>query len=208
MQFDLGAVPLSTVASKSVTFQNPTVDFETNPRSPYVPMSPCPFPTTPKPSQPEVYECDENDSPKWTTLNFEGSLQPRARPAYVFLTGVARLEQSSHMADVYEDKLTLRLLNLKTSTKKPDVAAHLRAAEFLALHTQKDTGWKRELSDPKTRDLAIRALADELASLQSTILTRVHVDDPEYEQALELACTCRIIIARKRIGCYKARGVK
>ena len=70
---------------------------------------------------------------------------------------------------MYDQKFEKILLTLRAAEKgKPDVGAHLRAAEFLALHSQKDMDWKRELSNPKTRDSAIRSLKAELASLQST----------------------------------------
>ena len=172
----------------------------------FVQISPMGVPTPPV-AQPEIYEWEAGDSPPWTT--HAGSPQPRPRPGYIFLTEVAKLERSSANIDMYDQKFEKILLTLRAAEKgKPDVGAHLRAAEFLALHSQKDMDWKRELSNPKTRDSAIRSLEAELASLQSTILTRVKPDDPEYEQALELATTGRLILSKKRSGSAKCRGVK
>ena len=146
--------------------------------------------STPPVGTPEIYEWEAGNSPPWGT--HAGSPQPRPRPGYIFLTEVAKLERSSANIDMYDQTIEKLLLTLRSSEKgKPDVGAHLRAAEFLALHSQKDMDWKQELSNPKTRDSTIRPLEAELASLQSAILTRAKPDDPEYEHSLELATTGR-----------------
>ena len=134
--------------------------------------------TTPPVGQAEVYEWEAGNSPPWKT--HAGSPQPRPRLGYSFLNKVAKLERSSANIDIYDQKFEKILLTLKAAEKgKPDLGARLRAAECLALHSQKDMDWKQELSNPKTRGSAIRSLEAEAASLQSTILTRVKPDDPD-----------------------------
>ena len=74
----------------------------------------------------------------------------------------------------------------------------------MAATAQKDMSWKRALASPH-RDKAIVALDKELSSLESTILTRIDPDDPEFEKAKELATPGRILLDIKRSGIYKAR---
>ena len=52
------------------------------------------------------------------------------------------------------------------------------------------------------------ALDKEFSSLESTILTRIDPDDPEFEKAKELATPGRILLDIKRSGIYKARAVR
>ena len=54
-----------------------------------------------------------------------------------------------------------------------DVYAHLIAAAELAQTARKDMDWSKALSDSKHRQNAIKALKDEVDSLEATILTRI-----------------------------------
>jgi hypothetical protein len=67
--------------------------------------------------------------------------------------------------------------------------------------------WSKALAS-EDRDLVIEALEKEMESLESTILTKMSPDDPEYETAHELATPGRLLLGIKRSGIYKARGVK
>ena len=213
-------LPLSFSNSSKVKQDDDPV--ESSKTSPYVSIAPFSTPsssgiqleeTTAAP-KPDIYEWSPDNSPSW--FPFEEEPQPRPRPSYVpqkasfvFLTQLDRLERMTHDFEVYNLKLDRAIKDFQNVSVKPDVGVHLAAASFLAHHTQKDMDWKRELSNPNTRDGAIRALEAELASLQSTILTKVTPEDPDYDQAFELATTGRIILSKKRTtGAHKARGVK
>ena len=198
-------LPLSFSNSSKVKQDDDPV--ESSKTSPYVSIAPFSTPsssgiqleeTTAAP-KPDFYEWSPDNSPSW--FPFEEEPQPRPRPSYVpqkasfvFLTQLDRLERLTHDFEVYNLKLDRAIKDFQTVSVKPDVGVHLAAASFLAHHTQKDMDWKRELSNPNTRDGAIRALEAELASLQSTILTKVTPEDPDYDQAFELATTGRIIL--------------
>ena len=54
-----------------------------------------------------------------------------------------------------------------------DVHAHLIAAMEMAQTAQKDMDWRKALEDPVHRQNAIKALKDEVDSLEATILTRI-----------------------------------
>ena len=160
----------------------------------------------------EVYEWSEGDSPDWQI--HAGTPQPRPRPKYnhdpyrgAFLCQIEKLEQLSHDFAVYEAKLETTLREFDKNKKKIDVAAHLEAAQVLALHAEKDMNWKETLQG-SNRDAAIKALNAEMAALTSTILTQVHPGDKDYELAREQATSGRVLLDIKRSGQYKARGVK
>ena len=88
-----------------------------------------------------------------------------------------------------------------------DVQAVLQACFMMAMMAQKDMNWKVALEGPN-RERAIQAYNDEVRSLESTILTRLHPDDPEYKTAVAKATPGRFLLDEKRSGAYKARGVK
>ena len=78
------------------------------------------------------------------------------------------------------------------------VHAHLVAAAELAQTAQKDMDWKSALADTKHRQNTIKALEDEVASLEATMLTRVLPEDPEFAVAVKYACPCRFLLDIKR----------
>ena len=59
------------------------------------------------------------------------------------------------------------------------------------------------------REKAIAAYNKEMASLTDTILERVYQGDEDYNTALQEAISGRVILdVKRRLGVYKARGVK
>ena len=78
----------------------------------------------------------------------------------------------------------------------------------MAQTAQKDMDWKNALSDSKHRQNAIKALNDEVDSLEATILTRALLEDPEFaDAAVKYACPGRFLLDIKRPLAYKVRGV-
>ena len=76
--------------------------------------------------------------------------------------------------------------------------AHLIAAAELAQTAQNDMDWKSALVDTMHRQNAIKALDDEVASLEATILTRILQEDPEFADAVKYACPGRFLWDIKR----------
>ena len=68
--------------------------------------------------------------------------------------------------------------------------------------------WKKALADTTHRQNGIKALEDEVASLDATILTRVLPVDPEFAAVVKYACPGRFLLDIKRSLAYKVRGVK
>ena len=86
-----------------------------------------------------------------------------------------------------------------------DVQAHLIAAMEMAQTAQKDMDWRKALEDPVHRQNAIKALRDEVDSLEATILTRILPEDPEFADAVKYACPGRFLLDIKRSLAYKVR---
>ena len=82
-------------------------------------------------------------------------------------------------------------------TVTPSYAVFNKLSRVLATHAHKDMNWKAVLSSPD-RDKAIRALEAEVASLQSTILTKISPDDPDFAVAVELATPGRVLLDIKQ----------
>ena len=78
---------------------------------------------------------------------------------------------------------------------------------FLAMSAHKDMSWNAVLKSDD-RDFAIKALQAEKDSLLSTILVALDKEHPEYDTAVEEAVSGRYILDLKRVGAWKARGVK
>ena len=110
---------------------------------------------------------------------------------------------------IFEVRLAQASGKLNAASKDgQDVHAHLIAAVELAQPAQKDMDWKSTLSDSKHRQNAIKALTDEVDSLEATILTRILPEDPEFADAVTHARPGRFLLDIKRSLAYKVRGVK
>ena len=94
------------------------------------------------------------------------------------------------------------------SENRHDVHARLIAAIELAQTAQKDMDWKSALSDTLHHQNAIKALEDEVASSEATILTRLLPEDSAFTNAVKYACLGRFLLDIKRSLAHKARGVK
>ena len=92
-------------------------------------------------------------------------------------------------------------------TAVPRHEVNSRLTRILAAHSRNDMDSNQALAGPD-RDKVITALDNAMSFLQATILTEFSSDDPEYSKALELATPDRLLLAIKRSGMYKARGVK
>ena len=77
----------------------------------------------------------------------------------------------------------------------------------LALAASKDISWAEAMKGPDAAK-AIEALEAEMKSLNDTILTEIHPDDPEYNDAVRLATSGRFLLDIRRNLMHKARGVK
>ena len=60
----------------------------------------------------------------------------------------------------------------------------------------------------KHRQNDVKAIKDEVDSLEATILTRILPEDPEFTDAVKYACPGRFLLDIKRSLAYKVRGVK
>ena len=89
-----------------------------------------------------------------------------------------------------------------------DMVAHSTACDMFAVQGQHDIGWARALAGPD-RQKVIDAYEKEMASLCDTILQRVLEGDEDYRTAIQEAVTGRLILdVKRKLGTYKARGVK
>ena len=92
-----------------------------------------------------------------------------------------------------------------------DHTTYALLAQYLALNAQsfKDGDWPKILAS-EDREEALNALDKEIHSLIHTfdVLEPILEGDPDYEEAQQLACSGRYIIARRRDGKLKARAVK
>jgi len=162
-------------------------------------------PATPLP-HPDMYEWEADASPEWMT--HAGEPAPRPRPKYVFLCKLNDIvSKLDHDTAVFDASLEMAIRDFDRKSAKPDVGTHLQASGYLALHAQKDLSWKEALAS-KDRDKVIKALQSESDSLQSTILTLLDEDHPDYKIAVETATPGRWLLDIKRDGSYKVRGVK
>lgn len=71
----------------------------------------------------------------------------------------------------------------------------------------KDTDWSKVLQS-QFRSEMLNALDKEVESLESTILTRVRPEDPDYNTVVEQATSGRYLLDLRRSGAFKVRGVK
>ena len=138
-------------------------------------------------------------------INYVVPVSPRDE----FLDTMARLQQLDQSMPIYSVRLSKASAKLNAASKDgQDVQAHLIAAMEMAQTAQKDMDWRRALEDPVHRPNAIKALKDEVDSLEATILTRILPDDPEFADAVKYACPGRFLLDIKRSLAYKVRGVK
>lgn len=139
----------------------------------------------------------QEGSPPWKTHS--SPPKPRPRPAYAFL---AQAEQAFRQGSD-------AILNDAVSAlaAQADHDALISVCYVLSTHAVKDLVWKQAL-EGTDKAAVIAALEAEIAALESTILTKITEDHPEYAEAVRNATTGRFILDRKRQGKYKARGVK
>ena len=145
-------------------------------------------------------------------LNFMEKTDEDSR--MVFLTTVDRLMRIDETPDGRQHKMLNSAINFFSKSKNRnrtdgvDFVTLLAAADILAVQGQHDISWKQALAGPN-REKAIEAYNKEMASLCDTILERVRPGDEDYQKAMEESVTGRIILdVKRRLGAYKARGVK
>jgi hypothetical protein len=155
----------------------------------------------------EYFDKDDPANQPW----FTHASPPRERPrlSYNKMCAVMKEQamvgmittQSSERMSTYTD--CLKVLNTVT----PRHEVHTRCARILAAHPHGDMDWSKALAGPD-RNKAVQALENEIESLKSTILTEISPQDEEFDTAIDLATPGRLLLAIKRSGAYKARGVK
>ena len=102
---------------------------------------------------------------------------------------MARIQQLDQCMPIYSVRMAKASDKHNAASKDgQDVHAHLVAATEMAQTAQKDMYWRKALEDPVHRQNAIKALKDEVDSLEATILTRILPDDPEFADAVKYAC--------------------
>ena len=159
-----------------------------------------------------VSDCSPPHSPESEGLNgqywdLRNDSRPRnEEPQYTFMVNIEKLSDLSDQFDLFDRKLDEAIKEL-AKTHSDQNALHLKAASFLAATAQKDMSWKKALAGTD-RNKAIEAFDKELASLESSILTRVHPGSKEYDIARQKATSGRFLLDIKRSGKYKARGIK
>ena len=138
-------------------------------------------------------------------------LQAQPREAFVnVIELLSTLDESINQELVIQEKLITECCHIlnQTAITQLDVVAHSAACDILAVQGQHDVGWARALSGPD-RKKVIEAYEKEMTSLCDTILERVLEGDDDYKSALKEAVSGRLILDIKRkLGTYKARGVK
>ena len=139
-------------------------------------------------------------------INYMVPVSPRDE----FLDNVSRIQQLDQNMGIFEVRVEKASDKLNAASKDgQDIHAHLIAAAELAQTAQEDMDWKKALADTTHRQNSntIKALEDEVASLEATILTRVPPWDAEFADAVKYACPGRFLLDIKRSLAYKARGV-
>ena len=142
---------------------------------------------------------------KW--LTHADTPQPRPRPRYEFLCSIEDLVEdgpNSNSAEVAN--LVLSFVQSVPSNSVDHEAVNL-ACLRLAMVAHKDMSWEKVLNS-SDRESAVKALKAERDSLMSTILTPVDADHPERNVAVKEAISGRFLLDLKRVGVWKARGVK
>ena len=142
---------------------------------------------------------------------YADELQAQPREAFVnVIELLSTLDESINQELVIQEKLITECCHIlnKTAITQPDVVAHSAACDILAVQGQHDVGWAKALSGPD-RKKVIEAYEKEMASLCDTILERVLEGDDDYKTALKEAVSGRLILdVKRKLGTYKARGVK
>ena len=138
-------------------------------------------------------------------INYVVPVMPRGE----FLDTMSRIQQLDQGMGIFAVRLAKASNKLNAASKDGQaVHAHLIAAMEMAQTAQKDMDWSKALSDPKHRQNAIKALKDEVDSLEATIFTRILLEDPEFTDAVKYACPGRVLLDIKRSLAYRVRGVK
>jgi len=159
------------------------------------------------------------DSPPWEQWDQGTSPQPRPRPTYTaLLTQMKKLDANVQQLfkEVYIATLDYNSPGevdafMDSISESNDHTTYALLAQYLALNAQsfKDGDWPKILAS-EDREEALNALDKEIHSLIHTfdVLEPILEGDPDYEEAQQLACSGRYIIARRRDGKLKARAVK
>ena len=143
-------------------------------------------------------------SKEW--LTHAASPKPRPRPRYEFLCAVEDLSLSDSPNADGVAKLVTQFVGSVRDQSIDHEAVNL-ACLYLAMVAHKDMSWEAVLASDD-RELAVRALKAEKDSLLSTILVHIDAEHPEYQAAVKEAISGRYLLDLKRVGVWKARGVK
>ena len=162
--------------------------------------------------QPEYFEWTPGgDKDKWLTHgDTAGSFSPRHRQApdrLTFLCNVVQAYEEQGNEKEARRSVAVATAEYVQSSHNVDHEGVNLVCLFLAMSAHKDMSWSEVLKSDD-REFAIRALQAEKDSLLSTILIAVDESHPEYESARALAVSGRYILDFKRVGVWKARGVK
>ena len=162
----------------------------------------------PAPNQEDYFDLDDPSNQPWFT--HADDPKPRPRPSYNKMCAVMKERAIVNMVltinETFDAPTHQECMKILT-TANPRHETHTKMAHVLAAHSMNDLNWSEVLAS-ENRDKAIAALEDELESLQKTVLTEVFDSQPEFAEAQELATPGRLLLAVKRSGRYKARGVK
>ena len=199
--------------SPKPTLVTPPEIFKTLPEGQHMPDAPSPediieregspeWTTHGLPAVPDFIELDPADA------GLRRSSRVTSKPAYYinyvvpvsprdeFLDTMSCIQQLDQSISIFEVRIAKASDKLNAASKDgQDAHAHLIAAAELAQSAQKDMDWKNALSDSKHRQNAIKALKDEVDSLEATILTRILPEDPEFTDAASKVCLSRQISA-------------
>ena len=138
-------------------------------------------------------------------INYMVPVSPRDQ----FMDTMSHIQQLDQSISIFEVRLANASDKLNAASKDgQDSHAHPIAAAEMAQTAQKDMDWTNALLDSKHRQSAIKALPDDVDSLEATILTRILPEDPEFADTVKYACRGRVLLDIKRSLAYKVMGFK
>ena len=162
----------------------------------------------PQPDRDEFFDLDDPDNQPWFTHAEPPAARPR--PSYHKMCAVMKQQAIASIVmtaqDINDDRHYRECLRI-IEKSIPRHETYNSMAYVMAAHAQNDMNWAEALASDD-RDLVIEALENEMESLKSTILTEIQPHDDEFDTARELSTPGRLLLAIKRSGLYKARGVK
>ena len=136
-----------------------------------------------------------------------GTTEMETDPRKVYLATMDTIAKIDEHLYVYNAQIEKAMARLRDLSNELDCMGPIIASVELAQTAMKDMKWNEALQS-EHREPALKALDDELKSLEKRILTPILPGNPKFSRAVKEATPGRLLLDIKRSGKYKVRGVK